>query len=81
MVVDEECFGFGGKTPVPARPEALAFAEAMAELIEARAKLSAAQEKVPNYTGQWDHKDYYAEELERYYRAADALADAAKGIV
>lgn len=73
-------FGYDGKEPVPARPSSLAYAHALTEFIEADRALEVARGKVPSYTGQWSSKDYYANELERYYRAADALADAAKGL-
>lgn len=73
-------FGYDGAEPVPARPEALAYAQALTEFMEANQELEKARESVPDYTGQWSSKDYYANELERYYRAADALADATKGL-
>jgi hypothetical protein len=71
-----EKFGFGGKEPTPARPEALKLADAIFDLFQAKVSLDKAKAAVPGYTGQWDSKDYYAEEQETYNRAADAMADA-----
>jgi len=71
-------FGFGEQEPVPARPEAAALGAALTAFIAADRDLEKAMDSVPNYTGQWDSKDYYAEQQEAYNRAADALADAVK---
>lgn len=64
-------FSFGGKEPTPSSATALTLAAALLNLLDARDALEKAREQVPDYTGQWDGKDYYADELERYYRAAD----------
>lgn len=60
----------------PADPKAEALANAIIALMEAEKALQEAQSKVPNYTAQWDRKDYYAEEQEAWNRAADALYSA-----
>lgn len=60
----------------PARPEALTLAVALLTLTKAEAALGKAKREVPDYTGQWSDRDYYAEEQEDYNRAVDAYADA-----
>lgn len=63
---------FGGRA-VPAAPTAMAFAEAVLELLAAKTDLERAMHDVPTYTAQWRDEDYYQTELERYNRAADRL--------
>ena len=71
-----ETFGFGGSKPVPCSSRANSIAEAVLGLVEAKARLDRALDKVPGYTGQWSPSDYYAKEQEAYYRAADELEQA-----
>jgi hypothetical protein len=66
-------FGFGGETPRLPSARSLAMADAILHLIRTSTALDEAKAKVPSYTGQWDNKDYYANELEDYYRACEAL--------
>lgn len=68
-------FGFDGPKPNPAKAESTALAEALFELIDARKALIKAKADVPNYTGQWNEYDYYANEQERYNRAADKFRE------
>ena len=70
-----EQFGYDGSRPRPARPEAQAFADALLDLLDARAALVQAEKAVPSYTGQYDSDDYTAAEQERLNRAVDALFD------
>lgn len=60
----------------PADPKAEGLAKAILALMDAEKSLQDAKSKVPRYTGQWDSKDYYAEEQEAWNRAADALCAA-----
>ena len=64
----------------PARPEAAALGAALTAFLAAEKALEQAMDAVPSYTGQWDSKDYYAEEQELYNRACDELADAIKEV-
>lgn len=64
----------------PARPEAAALGAALTAFLAADKALDKAMESVPSYTGQWDSKDYYADEQETYNRACDVLADAIKEV-
>lgn len=66
-------FGFDGKEPTPCSSRANDLAQAFLALIEAKARLDAAEKSAPNYTAQWSRKDFFANELEAYYRAADDL--------
>lgn len=65
-----------GPEPFPAHPKATSFADALFELIEARAALNAAQASVPDYTGQHEPCALYAAEQEAYNRAVDDFAKA-----
>ena len=69
----EELFGFGGKTPKPCSKRAMNLAMAMTKFLAADAALLAAVKNAPDYTGQWDRKDYYAMEQEAWFRACEAL--------
>ena len=60
----------------PADLKSKALANAIIALMEAEKALQEAKSKVPNYTAQWNTKDYYAEEQESWNRAADALYSA-----
>ena len=60
----------------PADPKAELLANAIIALIEAEKALQEAKSRVPRYTGQWDSRDYYAEEQEAWNRAVDALLSA-----
>lgn len=71
--ISEGGFGFGGKEVTPANPKALAFAEAICEMLQAKMSLEVAQYTERGYTGQWNNKDYYQSELETYNRACDKL--------
>jgi protein-tyrosine-phosphatase len=73
-------FGYGEQEPTPARPEAAVLGAALTAFLAADRDLTVAKGKVPNYTGQWSSKDYYAQEQEDYNRAADALEDALTAI-
>ena len=55
----------------PMRQEAEPLADALFELLDARAAMHQAKNKTPSYTGDRSHEDYVAEEQERYNRAAD----------
>jgi hypothetical protein len=69
-------FGFGGEEPRPCSPRAYALAAAVLNVTFADAELRAAKAKVPDYTGQWLDSDYYADQTDAYYRAAEALEQA-----
>lgn len=69
-------FGFGGEEPRPCSPRAYALAAAVLNVTFADAELRAAKAKVPSYTGQWLDSDYYADQTDAYYRAAEALEQA-----
>ncbi len=56
-------------------PPAKIVAEAILKLIQADKELRDAEAKVPNYTGQWSHEDYVAEEQEEWNIAANDLYD------
>jgi hypothetical protein len=66
-------FSFKGKEVTPAHPRALAFADAVCEMLQARMSLEVAQNTERDYTGHWSDKDYYQSELETYNRACDNL--------
>jgi len=72
---DEERYGFGGKKPTPANPEAEKLAAAILAVIDTESRLADAIDRVPSYTGQWRDEDYYAREQEERNRAVDALYD------
>jgi hypothetical protein len=57
----------------PAGPGARALAEAIIAMLKADADLQSAEALCPSYTGQYDIKDFSAEEQERWNRCADAL--------
>lgn len=57
----------------PANPEAAKLARAIIRLINADKNLFDARKRVPHYTGQYEHEDFYADESEAWNRAADAL--------
>jgi hypothetical protein len=57
----------------PANLNAKEFAESILELIRCENCLQTAKSNVPDYTAQWDVKDFYAEEQEQWNRAADKL--------
>lgn len=71
-------FGFGGERPVPCRDENAALAGALFRLLDAKEELQKKGADVPDYIGQWNPEDYYADELEAYNRAVDAFAEAVK---
>ena len=48
----------------PIRPEVTTLAQAIIALVTAEADLARAKAQVPDYTGQYDREDYYAQELE-----------------
>ncbi len=66
-------FGFGGNSPMRPSERALDIADAIFKLVEARIDLEKAKADVPSYTGQWKEADYFANEQEIYYRAAESL--------
>jgi hypothetical protein len=72
-------YGFDGKAPEPCTGEAGALGVAVCNVVEACRALAEAKVAVPKYTAQWSDKDYYANELEDYYRACEALYTAMKG--
>lgn len=47
-------------------------------MVAADAALKEARANVPSYTAQWDYKDYFAEEQEKWNRAAEELLVAIK---
>ncbi|MBY3432584.1 hypothetical protein HFN89_00155 [Rhizobium laguerreae] len=49
-------------------------------LLETRAALEAKIASVPDCTGQWDRKDYFADEQEDFNRAVDAFAETTKAL-
>ena len=58
----------------PCREEGAAdLARAIIEMIEAETDLSEAIKATPSYTGHLSRKDYFAEEQEKWNRAADKL--------
>ena len=73
-------YGFQGATPTPCAPESDTLAEALGGLIETRRLLAAKRVAIPGFTGQWSEEDYYANELEAYYRAADFFAAAVRSV-
>lgn len=66
-------YGFDGPKPTPAKPEALAFADAVLRLLKAADAREKAENEVPNYTAQWSPSDYTANADETFNRAADKL--------
>ena len=66
-------FGFDGQKPSPCSERAIDLAHAVIDVVNTKAALEEAKIKVPGYTAQWSHEDYYAEELEQFYRAAERL--------
>ncbi len=73
-------FGFGDATPSPCSEDRARYARAIIDMINADAELDTAKARLPSYTGQWDSHDYYANEQEQWYRAADELAEAASAL-
>lgn len=71
-------FGFDGATPTPPNLHASLFAQKISAMLSAENRLEVAYSRVPDYTGQWDAKDYYAQEQEDYNRACDDLWNFAK---
>ncbi|NTF18239.1 hypothetical protein G6L37_07450 [Agrobacterium rubi] len=67
--------------PRPAAPEAVRLAEAMIALNQAAEALETARGKASGYTGQYSAEDFYKSEEDRYYRAAEAFADAVVAVV
>lgn len=57
----------------PASPEAAALAKAIISLLEANKALKQANKRVPDYTGQYSHADYCAEEQQDWNNAANSL--------
>ncbi len=57
----------------PASPDAAALAKAIISLLEANKALKQANKRVPDYTGQYSHADYCAEEQQDWNNAADSL--------
>jgi predicted RNA-binding protein with EMAP domain len=72
---------FGQGDPTPCDPVNLKLAEAVERLLETKAELQKARDNVPNYTGQWDPIDYYADAQEDYNRAVDNYAEAVRLVV
>lgn len=72
-------FGYDGPKPKACGSRANDIAEAVLLLIEAKTELDKAITNCPSYTGQWSREDYWANALEGYYRAADALEEAIDG--
>lgn len=65
------------RRPRPVHPDALVVVpliDALKDLRKADKALRKAKEAVPNYTGQWSDKDYYADAEEAYNRAVEAAA-------
>lgn len=69
-----ERFGFGGPKPFKASNRALEVADAILMLVEAKAALEKAVAEVPDYTGQWQAADHYANEDHAYNVAAANVA-------
>lgn len=65
----------------PADPLAIALADAMIEVVAARAALDQGRKNVPKYTGDRSSEDYYAREQDEYNRAAERYADAVSAAV
>lgn len=61
------------KSATPAKPEAFILAEAICLVFKRREELNKAKSSVPNYTAQYSHEDYYAQEQEEYNLAANSL--------
>jgi hypothetical protein len=57
----------------PASPDAAALAKAIISLLEANKALKQANKRVPDYTGQYSHADYCAEEQQDWNNAAESL--------
>jgi hypothetical protein len=74
-------FGFGDAKPTPCSGRAASIASAVIEVVKTKKALDKAMRKVPNYTAQWSDEDYYADELEAYYRAADKLEEELNEII
>lgn len=86
-IADQDIFGefytetelrFGEGQATPANPKALEYADAVCAMLQARMKLEAAQNSVPDYTGHLRDSDYYQVEEEIYNRACDRLYSLAK---
>ena len=63
----------------PIRPEVTTLAQAIIALVTAEADLARAKAQVPDYTGQYDPEDYYAQEQEDWNQAAQRLYAAIHG--
>ena len=63
----------------PIRPEVATLAQAVIALVTAEADLARAKAQVPDYTAQYDPKDYYAQEQEDWNQAARKLYAAIHG--
>lgn len=74
-------FGFGEEEPRPCSPEREAFGKAIFGLMKAKDRLDRAKKDGPDYTGQWDSSDYYAEQKEDWYRACDQVSEAVIAVV
>ena len=70
-------FNFGENTPVPCSDARAKYARAVIDMVQSNDALEQAKANVPDYTGQWSDSDYYGDELEAWYRAADTLAETA----
>ncbi|MBY3155374.1 hypothetical protein HFO56_23910 [Rhizobium laguerreae] len=75
-----EGLNFGGGKPKSPEPVNLSHAHALFRLLETRAALEAKIASVPDYTGQWDRKDYFADEQEDFNRAVDVFAETTKAL-
>ena len=63
----------------PIRPEVATLAQAVIALVAAESDLARARAQVPDYTAQYDPKDYYAQEQEDWNQAAQGLYTAIHG--
>lgn len=73
---------FDGKAaPIVAQSGAHAVADAISNMLVARAELQVTQQNVPDYTGQWSDADYYRNEQATYDEACNDLLAALKGVL
>jgi len=71
---------FGEGESTPAAPKALAYANAVCAMLQARMNLEFARSNIPSYTGHLSDSDYYQAEEEVYNRACDHLYELARDV-
>lgn len=81
-IVCESGFSFTNiETHIAPSPGAHEVADAIVNMLAARAELQVTKQHIPDYTGQWSDRDYIRDEQATYNKACNDLLAALRSIL